>query len=336
MKKFLNFLPLLGMLLLTGCDDSIFGGDDGTSINPSDLAADITEFIKGNYSGYNIESIHIEDVCDVQYYEIELEDGPGPDIELYFTMDEMFAFTAMDIPEAALPQAVLDAIAQEFSNYSIDQDDIEEFELADGSLQYEVELELNGDSDLEVVFNADGTIFCQDNSGSDDDDKDDDNSDDNSNDDNSNDDNSNSDSNDDNNPGGLTASMSEYIQNNYPGYKVEDVEFEDICDDVRYYEVELEDGPGPDIDLYFTLDEVFAFAATEVSKSVLPQAVLDAIAQQFSGYEIDDDKVQQFELADGSLQFEVELEKDSGSDLEIVFNADGSIFCQDDSSDDDD
>lgn len=321
MKKFLNFLPVLGLLLLTSCDGTFFGEDDDNGISPGDLAASITEYIKDNFGGYNIEDIEIEDVCDVQYYEIELEDGPGPDIELYFTMEETFAFLAMDIPEAALPQAVLDAIAQEFPNYSIDQDDIEAFEFADGSLQYEVELELEGDSDLEVVFHADGSIICQDESGKDDDDDDDDDS--------------NDDSNDDDDSANLSNGMSEFIQNNYPGYKIEEVEFEDICDDVRYYEVELEDGPGPDIELYFTLDEVFAFAATEVSESALPQAVLDAIAKDFAGYEIDDD-VKQFELADGSLQFEVELEKDSGSDIEVVFNADGSVFCQDDSDDDDD
>lgn len=316
MKKFFNYLPLLGLLFLTGCDDSIFGGDDDVNINPADLAAPIINFIDDNFSGYNIESIHLEDVCDIQYYEIELEDGPGPDVELYFNLDETFAFMATDIPQSALPQAVLDAIAQHFPAYTIDSDDVEEFELADGSLQYEVELDKDDDSDLEVVFYADGTIFCQDQSSDDDDDDDDD-------------DDSNSNDDDDSNSASLTDAMKDFIQSNYPGYKIEDVETEDICD-VNYIEVELEDGPGPDIELYFTMDKDFAFAVTEVSTSALPQAILDAIAKDYAGYEIDDDKVQRFELPDGSLRFEVELEKDSGSDLEIVFNADGSVFCKDD------
>jgi uncharacterized membrane protein YkoI len=300
---------------LTSCDDTFFGNDDGTNINPADLAADITNFINDNFGGYNIQSVHFEDICEVQYYEVELEDGPGPDVDLYFTMDEQYAFMATDIASAALPQPVLEAIAQNFSGYTIDDDKVKELESLDGSLQFEVELQIDGEADLEIVFNSDGSIFCQHNSGSDD-----------SNDDNGNDDNSGN-SSDDNNSADLTDEMKHYIQNNYPGYKVESVHLEDVCD-VNYYEVELEDGPGPDIELYFNLDKTFAFAVTEISQGALPQAVLDAIAKNFSNYEIDDDKVQKFELADGSLQFEVELEQDSGSDLEIVFNADGSIFCQ--------
>lgn len=315
MKKYFNYLSLLGMLLLTGCDGTFFGDDDN-GINPADLAAGITDFIKDNFDGYHVQSVHFEDICDVQYYEVELEDGPGPDIELYFTMDETIAFTATEIAKAALPPAVLEAIAQNFSGYTIDDEKVKEFELVDGSLQFEIELEIDGDADLEIVFNSDGSIFCQENSSSDDS---------NSNDDNGGDDSGNS--SDDSNTVSLTDKMSDYIKNNYPDYQVESVHLEDVCE-VEYYEVELEDGSGPDIELYFTLDDVFAFVVTEVAQNTLPKPVLDAIAQHFSAYEIDDDKVKKFELADGSLQFEVELEKDSGSDLEVVFNADGSIFCQ--------
>lgn len=172
MKRFFNFLPVLGMLLLTGCDGTFFGDDD-SSTNPADLTAGMTDFIKANYAGYNIEDIEFEDICDVKYYEIELEDGPGPDVELYFTLDEVFAFAVTEISENALPQAVLDAIAQHFSGYKIDDDDLEKFELADGSLQFAVELE-SDDDDLDMIFNSDGSVFCQDDSDDDDDDDDDD------------------------------------------------------------------------------------------------------------------------------------------------------------------
>ena len=101
-----------------------------------------------------------------------------------------------------------------------------------------------------------------------------------------------------------------------------------VEDDVPAIEVELEDGPGPDVDLYFTPDGTFLFAAVEVDESALPAAIIMVIETDYADYEIDD--VGRFELADGSLQYEVKLEPDSGSDLEIVFNEDGSIYCLDD------
>ncbi|PHN04810.1 PepSY-like domain-containing protein [Flavilitoribacter nigricans] len=172
MRSFINYLPVLGLtLLLTSCSGIFTGDDDDSGVNPGDLAASITDYIKDNYSGYNIEDIEIEDICDVLYYEVELEDGPGPDIELYFNMAEEFVFAATEVSKDVLPQAVLDVIAQQYANYSIDDDKIEQFELVDGSLQFEVELETDSGSDLEIVFNADGSVFCQDDS---DDDKGDD------------------------------------------------------------------------------------------------------------------------------------------------------------------
>ncbi|MEO0877743.1 MAG: hypothetical protein AAFY48_24335, partial [Bacteroidota bacterium] len=120
-----------------------------------------------------------------------------------------------------------------------------------------------------------------------------------------------------------------FITMNYPGYQVTSAETEDICDDVLLYEVELEDGPGPDVELYFDLNWAFQFAQTEINADQLPDAVLTAIAMDYAGYEVDGDEVERQEWVDGELRFSMELES-ANEDLEIIFNADGSLYCLDD------
>ncbi|MEM7574691.1 MAG: hypothetical protein AAF433_17430 [Bacteroidota bacterium] len=121
--------------------------------------------------------------------------------------------------------------------------------------------------------------------------------------------------------------MQDFLATNYTGYEVESVDQEDICDDQPVYELELEDGPGPDLELYFDLDWAFLFAATEVTADELPAAVLATIAADYSDYEIEDE-VERWDWADGSVSFAVDLEEDE-DDLEVVFFADGSIYCVD-------
>lgn len=126
---------------------------------------------------------------------------------------------------------------------------------------------------------------------------------------------------------GLPEAVQDFLATNYTGYEVESVDQEDICDDQPVYELELEDGPGPDLELYFDLDWAFLFAATEVTADELPAAVLATIAADYSDYEIEDE-VERWDWADGSVSFAVDLEEDE-DDLEVVFFADGSIYCVD-------
>ena len=170
-------------------------------------------------------------------------------------------------------------------------------------MQYEVRIEKN-DDDIKLVLDATGNILCKNDSSS-------------------------SSNDNGNNSGQVPDNIMGYINANYSGYDVDSFEKEDLCDNSVVYEVELEDGPGPDVDLYFTLSGEFLFAATEISESDLPEAVKAAIESDFSSFSIEDDKVERFEMADGSLQYEVELESDE-DDVEVIFDAAGNVVCKDD------
>lgn len=337
MKKPLNWILSMGIMISFS---SCFNPPGDGSFNPGDLPDGVIEFISENYAGYRLDDIHTEDICnDSILIKVELEDGPSQDVDLYFSLEGTFLFAAIEVSENDLPEAVRSAIATTFSGYSIDNDDddaVMRFEFPDGSFQYEVELERTSGSDLEVIFDAAGNILCQDDRRSDDDDGNDDNGGNGSDDDNGGDDNGGNNGGDDNggNNGGngLSESISNYVRTNYPGYHIDDSHNEDLCDRSIVLKVELEDGPGPDIDLYFTLEGIFLFAAKEISPSDLPGAVRTAIATQFPGYELEDDNTERYEFPDGSRQYKVELERasGSGSDIEVIFDTNGNVVCKKD------
>jgi uncharacterized protein YdeI (BOF family) len=248
---------------------------------------------------------------------VELEDGPGPDIDLYFDMDWNFLFQATDIANAALPSAVTASIQSQYPGYTIEQGSSERFDFPDGSVQYYVELESNSNNDLEVVLKADGSIVCTDTSSNDDDDDDDD------------DNNGNGNNGNNGQSVNIPSATLDFINGNYPGFQVQGAHTEDLCDDVPVYEVELEDGPGPDIDLYFDLNWNYLFQATDIANAALPSAVTASIQSQFPGYTIEQGQSERFDFPDGSVQYYVELESNSDDDLEVVLKADGSIVCTD-------
>ncbi|MFN7119498.1 MAG: PepSY-like domain-containing protein, partial [Saprospiraceae bacterium] len=139
----------------------------------------------------------------------------------------------------------------------------------------------------------------------------------------------NGDDDDDNgNNGALPNNVANYIRNNYAGYRIDNWHNEDLCDSRLVLKVELEDGPGPDLDLYFNPAGEFLFAAKEIKTSDLPSAVRNAITTNFPGYRIDDDKSERFQLSNGSFQYKVELERNSGSDIKVIFDATGALLCR--------
>lgn len=323
MKKLIFLVPLFGILIaLSSCHE------DSSDFSPSDLPPSVIHFINDHYPSSQLDRVRLEDICDSTAIKVELEGGSSANVKLYFSLTGDLLFTARDIAASALPAAVRATIDAQFATYAIDStgDDIERWEFSDGTLQYKVKLlPRNGvGSKLEIIFNANGNVLCRDSSGN--------GSDDNGNDDNSNgngngsDDNSNG-NNGNNNNGGLPSNVATYISTNYPGYHIDNSHNEDLCDNQIVLKVELEDGPGPDVDLYFSSAGAFLFAAKEIKTSDLPNAVRNAINTNFPGYQLDN-KTERLQLADGSVQYKVELKRNSGSDVKVIFDANGAIVCK--------
>ena len=316
MKNLLFFSSFaISIFLFESCESPI-GLDDLDPIPVSDIPDSVLDFIASQYGEYEIQEVQLEDICDDQIvFEVELEDGPTDDIDLYFDEDWNFLFTSTEIDQAELPDEIKQAI-EAFNEYILDEDTPELWHYPGDTLKFKLEFtDSSEEIDIELILNEDGSIYCM----TDDDD----------------------DSNDSDDDDGDHSSMdqqipdtiSTFIQEAYPGYDIEEFEKEDLCaEDEYYYAVELEDGPNGDIELYFSLSWEFLFEMVEIKSDDLPDAVFNAIGSNNNDYEIEDDDVYQLNWQDGTTHYLIELDGEGslGEDPEIIFSSDGSVICADD------
>ncbi len=151
----------LGIFLATsGCN--LPAGEEPTPLpDPGvPVPSPVLDFIAVHYGGRPIESVRQEEVCDTPVYEVALDPAAGPDVDLCFDLDWNFLFQATDIPDSALPAAVLSSIQSLFLGYSLVPGDAERFDFPDGQVQYEVSLAEPDETALEVLWYADGTVAC--------------------------------------------------------------------------------------------------------------------------------------------------------------------------------
>lgn len=256
--------------------------DDDDEIDPATLPQSVLDYIVANYPGTTIDEAELD---DEDGYEVELSDGT----ELYFDLQGNYISTDYDdvddyydqnednyIDPADLPQNVLDYIAANYPGLTIDE---AEFDDEDG---YEVELS----DDTELYFDLSGNFI-----GTDDDDDSDDGND---------------------NPFGLPQNIIDYIETNFPGLAIDEVDF----DDDEGYEIELSD----DTELYFDLNGNFIGADDLGNPYNLPQIILDFINENYPNAVIEE---VDFDLEEG---YEIDLTDGT----ELYFDADGNFIGIDD------
>lgn len=311
-------------------DDNSNSGDDDNNYSSDSLPSAVLNYLSNTYPNLHISDVHREDYCDdIQAIKVELEGNGSQKVEVYFDLDWNLLFVATKISSSDVPAAVLTTLAAEYPGYGFDSDKLYRWEMADGSTQYELRIETSN-SKFEVVLSSSGNIVCVDNSSSDDNSNG--NGDDNSNgngDDNSNgngDDNSNG-----NGPslGNMPDTIRNYLQSNFQGLHIQSVEIEDLCDHSYVIDVELEGNGSQKVEVYFSLDWTLLFVSHQINRNELPDAVINNLNAVYPGFSFDDDKLYRWDMADGSTQFELEIETDD-DDFELVVAQDGTILCEDD------
>jgi hypothetical protein len=150
MKNPKLLLPLLALLLFARCED-----DDETVLLP----ASIQSYLDTHYSGYEVDESSQETLCTgTTVYEVDLEKSENDEVSLTFDTEGNLLFTETEIPVADLPAAVTAGISTHYGAYTIDE--AERQDLAAGGQQYKIEL-TQGSTRLDVLFNADGTVVCE-------------------------------------------------------------------------------------------------------------------------------------------------------------------------------
>lgn len=336
------------------------GGTDDNSnssgnISLTTIPDSLKQFIASKYPGYVAYEAEKEDLCDGMYVlKIGVKKG-SDELHLMFDLKGKFLFDAIRISATSLPTAVSNVLKTKYPTYSFKDDkSIEQLRYPDGSKRYYVRLRSSAGKDLRLMLGADGSLVCQKTSSSSSDDNtggsgsgngsgsgsgsgsgNSGGSDDNSN-------NGGSGSNGSGNSGGsddnsnnstvnVSTTIKNFVSSKYAGYTIYEVEKEDWCDNQYLIEVGIKNG-SKELHLVFDLNEKFLFEAKRIGEAALPSAVANAIKSQFSGYKVkDDDDVEELTYADGSKRYYVRLRKSSGggsSDVRVMFNADGTVFCQ--------
>jgi Putative beta-lactamase-inhibitor-like, PepSY-like len=144
--------------------------------------------------------------------------------------------------------------------------------------------------------------------------------------DNDNDDNNNDNDDDDNNGiNEIPANIQSWIDANFAGAEIGDVEIKALCDGTIIIEVEVNQG-SVETDLIFTDDGNLIYTEIKTPFTDLPTAVKSAIVTLFPNGEIDEDATF-LQASSGANLYEVDV-KDGDTEWEVTVGADGSIICK--------
>lgn len=122
-------------------------------------------------------------------------------------------------------------------------------------------------------------------------------------------------------PGEYTSSIREYIDNEYPGARITDID-----DDENGIEIEIIHEREV-VELLFTYDNKLIYTKTEARLSEIPQSVLDAVYKEYPECRIDEADF--YVLPDGEEYYIFEIEMRGKDYFEIKASLDGTISIPD-------
>lgn len=127
----------------------------------------------------------------------------------------------------------------------------------------------------------------------------------------------------------------QHIGTNYPTYTAEEcAEIDTLCDSTAVFTIELEDNHDNELKLVYEQGGTFLYEMNKIPHSSLPQNVLNSISTSYAGFEWEE-KAYKLTWANGTLQYQVELENEAtDEELIVIFADDGTILCEKEEADD--
>ena len=127
----------------------------------------------------------------------------------------------------------------------------------------------------------------------------------------------------------LPDAIKNYIATNYGGYTIDEAQRDTLCNGMTGIEVELEKRGAAEIALFFNTENAFIQKEEEINYRDLPSSVKAFISTNFNNYNTDDE-ADKITLANGTIQYEVELkEKTTKVEKDVVINSDGTLkICE--------
>jgi Putative beta-lactamase-inhibitor-like, PepSY-like len=127
----------------------------------------------------------------------------------------------------------------------------------------------------------------------------------------------------------LPSAIITYVNTNYVGYTIEEVENDTLCDGTIGIELELEKQNAEDISLFFSNENIFILKEEEIKYNTLPTGVQTFFSTNYPNYKLPED-ADKITLANGTVQYEVDIkEKTTKIEKEVITNLDGTAkICE--------
>lgn len=284
LKIFTLMLALSAAWILQSCDND----DDESIVVPTEL--------KSAFSSKYPNASNVRWENKAGYYVADFYDGY--EASAWFSTDYKWYMTETDIPYSALPAEVKAAFeASEYTNANgWKVDDVDKLERQGFETVYVIEVE-KGNQEVDLYYSADGVLIK-----------------------------SVIDTDDDDNqhlPVVLTAAMEAFINENYAGARIMEVDVEDDRNDwdFGFTEVDIIHN-GISKEVKFNKNGDWYSTSWDVRTSDLPEAVRTTVNTKYPGYHIDD--VEYFDMADGNDYYLIELEANNLPDKDVRITADGT------------
>ncbi len=264
--------------------------------NEVNLSSTILDFISANYPNAEIEDTDLVMYCMDNLTQVEIKED-GNKTFLYFDANDQMIMSSVKIESSDLNTDVLNTIATSFVN--AEAKDVHEVTLLNGDLNYWMEIK-SDDKESEVIFDATGGIICEFNIEEEEEEEEEEDWDD------------------------LSQAVIDYIQSNYPGYELDDIDDFNFCGD-QLIHVEIKDSDGNKVNLFFNQDD-FVMTSEEIEYSDIPMSVTDGLGSSYPDYELEDDAYV-LNTSSGNSQYLLEVETETQK-LKVVLDENGSIICE--------
>jgi hypothetical protein len=124
----------------------------------------------------------------------------------------------------------------------------------------------------------------------------------------------------------IPANAKNFIAKNYEGYKISSAAYDPLCGGDDAIDVAITKNGMPNYSLIFLLDGTFVQQEEDIPFSLAPDKVVKAVKEKYPDYQISK-QIEKLKLADGSLQYLLDITKDSKT-KEVILTEDGKIVYQ--------
>lgn len=291
-----------------GQDDNDYEEEDDDEDHENEEPATVLEWLKENYPDYDYDP-YLGTFCDEDVYIVKAVKAESV-YYIYFDKDGQFLQEGTLIANADLPDVVQVEVETTFSGYTLQEGPTYELIGPDGKVCYQLRVDGGGNAILDLVYEENGTLVCQNEVEEENEDEEDDSEDeeffpiDN-----------------------VPADILVYITTNYPGFTFTAIR-EMLCDGTEVYLLSGKNGSAG-ILLYYSLEWELIQEAHWFDTKNLPELVVSGVSQGYADYKIMNNHTWEIIRADGEIWYRIYLKKNnSGKKIYVIYTADGTFVCQ--------